>query len=157
MGRLAFYVIVLFCGIPGSGKTTIATLLAERLARVGRVELLSSDNLRAPVYKKIFRAIAADRDPADVLILDATFFKKELRREVKSRARSEKVLTIYLDCPLEVALERNRSRQPNISEKALHIMFRCMEPPRHPTLRIETATTTADDAAGKIYACIEND
>ncbi|HWO43265.1 MAG TPA: adenylyl-sulfate kinase [Candidatus Eisenbacteria bacterium] len=149
--------VVLFCGIPGSGKTTIAGLLADRLApQVDRVRLLSSDNLRAPVYKRIFRAVSG-RDPAEILILDATFFKKELRSEVKARARPDTVLKIYIDCPLEIALQRNRERHPSISEKALRIMFHRMEPPDHPTIRIDAARTSPEAAVAKICDLMKNE
>jgi adenylylsulfate kinase-like enzyme len=144
-------VIILFCGIPGSGKSTIAGLLAERLAALGSVQILSSDKLRAPVYKKIFDALAPDRRTADLIILDATFFKKELERQVKTLAQAEKGITVYLDCPLQVALQRSRERQPNISAKAVHIVFHRMEPPNNPTVQIDTATTTPADAAAKIF------
>jgi len=155
-GRLAFHVIILFCGIPGSGKSTIAGLLAARLAELGDVRILSSDNLRAPVYKKIFDAIAAGRKPGELLILDATFFQKELRRQVKILAQSENVIRVYLDCPLEVALQRNRARRPNISEKAVRVVFHRMEPPAHPSLRIDTAAISAAGAAARIFEFVKN-
>ena len=148
--------IILFCGIPGSGKTTIAKIVAERLATLGQVQLLSSGKLKPPVYRKLFRALAPDEKRAEFVILDATFYKKESRRQVRALARGEKVVTVYLDCSLEVALQRNRARQPNISERAVHIIFHQMEPPEHPSLRIDTATTSAADAARKIGEFIQD-
>jgi adenylylsulfate kinase-like enzyme len=149
-------VIILFCGIPGSGKSTIAAKLAERLAELGSVQILSSDKLRPPVYRKFFNALAQDRKRTDFLIFDATFYKEEWRRQVKALAQAEKVVTVFFDCPLEVALQRNRERQRNISEKALHIMFHRMEPPKNPTIRIDTTTTTGAEAAAKIFELIRN-
>jgi bifunctional enzyme CysN/CysC len=148
--------IVLFCGIPGSGKTTIAGLLAGRLAALGEVQLLTSDRLRAPVYRKFFKALQSHQNRAEFLIFDATFYKKQWREQIEILAQREKVITVYLDCPLELALQRNRKREPNIAEKAVHIIFHQMEPPEHPALTIETAKVTASDAAEKIFAFIKD-
>jgi adenylylsulfate kinase-like enzyme len=148
--------IILFCGIPGSGKTTIADILRQHLAELGQVRMLNSDKLRGPVYRRLLKAIAPDRERSDFLILDATFYKKEWREQVRALAQGEEVLTVYLHCPLNLALERNRERRPNISEKALHIVFHKMEPPENPTVSIDTATTAALDAAVKILNLIKD-
>jgi len=148
-------VIILFCGIPGCGKTTIATLLAERLAALGSVQLLSSDELKSPVYRKLFSALARERRTASFVILDATFYKKEWRRQVRALAGNEDVITVYIHCPIDVAVRRNRARQPQISERVIHIMRHRMEPPAHPTVAIDTATTAPADAAEKIFQWIQ--
>jgi adenylylsulfate kinase-like enzyme len=142
--------IVLFCGIPGSGKTTVAEALEARASAVGSVQVLSSDKLRSPVYKKIFRALAPERRAAELVILDATFFKKELRHQLKALVFPEKVIIVYLDCPLAVALERNRARLGRIAEKAVYIVYHRMEPPAHPSLTIDTTTLTPAEAAERI-------
>ena len=146
--------IILFCGIPGSGKSTIAEILAKRLAALGPVEMFSSDKLRGPVYEKFFKILAQDRQRADFVIFDATFYKKEWREQISALAQSA-VVTVYLNCPLEIALERNKERQPRISEKAVHIMFHRMEPPEKPDIGIDSATMTAADAAEKIFEFVK--
>ncbi|HEU4340114.1 MAG TPA: ATP-binding protein [Candidatus Binatia bacterium] len=143
--------IIMFCGIPGSGKTTIAELLAARLGDLGRVQLLSSDKLKAPVYRKMLKTLGPDQKRAEFVILDATFYKKAWREQVEALAHDEKVITVHLECALDIALERNRKRRPNISEKALHVVFHRMEPPDRPTLKIDTANLPASDAAAKIF------
>jgi tRNA uridine 5-carbamoylmethylation protein Kti12 len=147
-------VIIVFCGIPGSGKTTIADTLARRLAAVGRVKVLSSDLLRGPVYRRILKSLETARGDEDFLILDATFYKKEWREQVAALAAGEKVVTVYLDCPRELALARNRERRPNISERALHIVYHRMEPPDFPDLKITTATVSPEAAAERIFAFV---
>jgi predicted kinase len=147
--------IILFCGMPGCGKTTIAKLLAERLAGLGPVQLLSSDDLKSPVYAKIFRALAPQRRSAPFVILDATFYKREWRRQVRALAGNEDVMTVYIHCPIDVAVQRNRARQPRVAERVIHIMRRRMEPPAHPTVAIDTAATTPAEAAEKIFRLIQ--
>ena len=149
------FVIILFCSIPGSGKTTIAEILAERLAELGQVRLLTSDKFRGPVYRKFFQALSPAERREDFLILDATFYKKAWRQQIRTLAPAEKVVTVYLDCPLAVALERNQTRQSNISEKAVHILFHQIEPPQNPTLRIDTTVTSAVDAAATVFEFIK--
>ncbi len=143
--------VILFCGIPGSGKTTIAEILAERLAALGQVQILSSDRLKPPVYRRIFEALEAERGGEDFLILDATFYKKEWRDRVADLAKSEPLTIVYLHCPRELALRRNRARRQNISERALHIVYHRMERPDNPDLTIDTTKTSAQKAAETIF------
>jgi predicted kinase len=146
--------IIIFCGIPGSGKSTIAETLAQRLTAFGRVQTLSSEKIKAPVYRKFFKALAPNQKRGDFVILDATFYKKEWRQQISDLAQGEKVITVYLDCPLETALKRNRERQPNVSEKAVYIMFHRMEQPENPSITIDTATTPVTEAVAKILELI---
>jgi len=139
--------IILFCGIPGTGKTTIAEILATRLSATSRVKLLTSDRMRPPVYRRMFRAIEAGLREEDFFILDATFYKKEWRDRVAELAAGETVVIVYLHCARELALQRNRERRLKISERALHIVYHRMEPPDHPDLAIDTSKTTPEQAA----------
>jgi adenylylsulfate kinase-like enzyme len=148
--------IIIFCGIPGSGKTTIAERLQQQLSGLGRVQLWSSDQLRGPVYRKFLKALAPDRERADFTLFDATFYKKEWRRQIRAAAGGEQVITVYLECSLKLALERNRERRPNVSVKALHIVFHKMERPENPPVTIDTAAMSAPDAAAKIFNFIKD-
>jgi adenylylsulfate kinase-like enzyme len=148
--------IIMFCGIPGSGKTTIAEILRDQLSGLGRVQLLSSDQLRGPVYRKFLKALAPNHERADFVVFDATFYKKEWRQQLRALAGDELVITVYLECPLNLALERNRQRRPNVTEKALHIIFHKMQRPENPTITIDTAATSPAEAARKIFNFIED-
>ena len=143
--------IILFCGIPGSGKTTIAEILATRLSATGRVKLLTSDRMRPPVYRRMFQALEAGRREEDFFILDATFYKKEWRDRVAELAAAEPIVTVYLHCPRELALQRNRERLLKISERALHIVYHRMEQPDRPDLAIDTSKNTPEQAAELIH------
>ena len=143
--------IILFCGIPGSGKTTIADALARRLSALGGVKVLSSDHLKPPVYRRIFSILGTQRGEEEFLVVDATFYKNDWREKIATIAAGERVVTVYLDCPREVALARNRERRPNIAERALHIVYHRMEPPDAPDLKIDTASVTPESAAERIF------
>ncbi|HEY1372288.1 MAG TPA: ATP-binding protein [Candidatus Binatia bacterium] len=146
--------IILFCGIPGSGKTTIAEILAERLAALGGVKILTSDRLKPPVYRRMFEALETRRSDGDFLILDATFYKKEWRERVAELAKGEPLMIVYFHCPRELALQRNRERRQNISERALHIVYHRMEAPENPHLAIDTSTTAQQEAAELILSFV---
>lgn len=147
--------IIMFCGIPGSGKSTIVELLAKNLAALGTVQIVSSDKLKGPVYQKIFRTLALDEKRADFVILDATFYKKEWRKQVRALARDKKVVTVSLDCPLSVALARNKKRRLNITDRAVHIIHRRMEPPDCPEIELDTSTISPADAVRKILEYVK--
>lgn len=142
--------IILFCGIPGSGKTTIAEILATRLSAIGRVKLLTSDRMKPPVYRRMFQALEAGREE-DFLILDATFYKREWRDRVAELAAGETIVTVYLHCPREIALQRNRERALRISDRALHIVYHRMEPPDHSDLTVDTSESAPGEAAELIF------
>lgn len=146
--------IIMFSGIPACGKTTIARCVAERLQEIGTVQLINSDELRPPVYKKMFKAVEPRPGRAAFIILDATFSKQQQREHIEVSASGETVLTVYLECPLEVALERNRARSAKIPEKALHIVSRRFEPPQSPTIRIDTSAMFATAACSMIIEMI---
>ncbi len=148
--------IILFCGIPGSGKTSISTLLAERLKALGTVQIVNSDNLRGPIYRKLLKLVLPEQRTTDFLILDATFYKREWRERINALAQPERVMLVFLDCPLDVALERNRVRDPRISVRAVHIMYHRMERPDNADLVIDTTAVTPEDAAADIFETISN-
>lgn len=154
--------VIIFYGIPGCGKTTIAKKLTaslrnpESARRAATVKLFISDKLKPPVYQKFFQLFKENAGKADFLIFDATFYKRKWREKMKLLARrsQEKVITVYVRCDLKTALQRNRRRMPKIPEKAVHIIFHQFESPKKPDIIINSEKTTAEQAAQKIFAFI---
>lgn len=142
--------IILFCGIPGSGKTTTAKILSKTLAEFGRVKLIVSDEISGKVYERIFRLLRQNLDEMDYILVDATFYKKKWRAGVEAIAGRDNVLTCYLHCPLETRLTRNRERNPSLPERAIHIINSEMERPPHPDISIDTERMTPEQAACEI-------
>jgi len=99
--------VIIFCGVPGTGKSTIARMLAEKL---GEVKLLVSDEIRGKSYPRIYEFVKENLDRVDYLTIDATFYKKEWREKVKEIANGQNVFTIYLHCSLKTCLERNKEK-----------------------------------------------
>ncbi len=70
--------VIIFCGVPGSGKSTIAKLLKEKLEKSGKTRIFVSDKVSGKVYKRIFKWLKENIGKADYILIDATFYKKEL-------------------------------------------------------------------------------
>ncbi len=144
------HMIILFCGIPAAGKTTIATKLARKLERIGTVKLLSSDALRTPVYRKLSNLLLEHQDAFDFLILDATFYREQHREKIQSLARG-RVVTVFCDVPLETAMARNDRRDTTIPVVGIRSIAGQMEKPVDPDIYVKTDMTSADDAALMIF------
>lgn len=107
-------------GLSASGKTTLAQLLAQALARRGfKVEVLDGDIMRTTLSKGLgftsgdrvtnLRRIAAMAQnlvhQQVVTIVAAICPYHEIREEV--RATIGKYIEVYLNCPLEVCISRD--------------------------------------------------
>ena len=114
--------LLVFCGVPGSGKTTIAHIVAE--SRPGAVHI-QTDTVRGMISEPTFSAgeselvynacTAAAREALDagrLVILDATFGSRR-RREKTAGSLSghySRVDFVLVACDLETALGRNSAR-----------------------------------------------
>ncbi|SPD75560.1 conserved hypothetical protein [uncultured Desulfobacterium sp.] len=118
-------VILISCGLPASGKTGIAQLIAE----IKGFKILSSDMIRLDVlkdedifdekvassmdkriivYDEMFRRAGESAKRQEAVILDATFITQDLRRRAAEiAARHGMTLVIHqTQCPKDVCLER---------------------------------------------------
>ncbi|MEM2320459.1 MAG: adenylyl-sulfate kinase [Candidatus Bathyarchaeia archaeon] len=113
-------------GLPGSGKSTVAHLLAEKLRALGiHAYVLSSDELRkvmtpSPKYTEeerdivyatlVYIARILTENGVNVII-DATGNRRRYRDE--TRRLIPKFMEAYLRCPLEVCIMRESKRGPD--------------------------------------------
>lgn len=110
-------------GLPGSGKSTLARLVERKLLRRHiRTQVLSVEMVRKvltarPKYTEeerhivygalVFVAEILTQNGANVII-DATANRRRYRNA--GRQRISRFAEIYLRCPLEVCMQRERSR-----------------------------------------------
>jgi len=111
-------------GLPGSGKSTVAQALLEKLkARGIHAQVVSSDMLRrvvtpAPKYTEeerdmvysalVFVAKLLTQNGVNVII-DATGNRRRYREE--ARREIPRFMEAYLQCPLEVCIQRETGRK----------------------------------------------
>jgi predicted kinase len=160
--------LLLFCGIPGSGKTTIATIVAQRLSRA---VLVQTDSVRAmiahPKYaggesRFVYGAalsIAGEalRSRYDA-ILDGTFPKEEFRREALSSLSrlSAWQLVVHVTCDPELALQRNAARKEVVPEETIVRIYQHFEVPRN-AVTLDTGRLGPADAAMQLLSILEQD
>ncbi len=153
--------IILICGLPGVGKTT----LAKELAPLAKAVVLSTDKIRKELIKKptysikerrmvyeIFLLVAKYLHDSGVnCILDATFNRKRSRSQVKrSLGISESQIHIVeCVCPEEVVFSRLRSRKEDYSDADFVVykkMKKIFEPIRVPHVIVDTRNPPEQNA-----------
>ena len=111
--------LIQFTGLSGSGKSTIANSVADELIRLGhRVEVIDGDSYRKEIskdlgfskadrFENIRRLFFVGKSLVkhDVIVLMAVINAyEEIRSEL---SQYEFVKTVYLDCPLNILIERD--------------------------------------------------
>lgn len=136
--------LILVGGLPGSGKSTVAAGLADRLGAV----LLSSDLVRRQiiargeaadpaefgrgrydrahrdrVYQEIFRRAEDFLALGENVVIDASFVDSRHRADARERAArtSSRVIGVRCTAPVDVREDRIRTRAPGFSEASPEI------------------------------------
>lgn len=136
--------LVLMCGAPGSGKTTIAKkLMCNNDLYISRDEIrysmISDEDEYFSKEKEVFNEYIKQIDEALTknyhwIFADATHISFSSRMKVMSRIkdRSTIVNCIVMDIPLDIALERNshRTGREFVPEHALKNMYNGLTPPQ---------------------------
>lgn len=161
--------ILWLTGLSGSGKSTIANLVEQKLHALGRhTFLLDGDNLRhgltqdlgfgaADRAENVRRAGCVAKLMADAgLIVIAAFISphRAERAMVRAMAGPDQFVEIFVDTPLALAEARDvkglyaRARRGEIA--GFTGISSPYEPPETPEIRIDTARESAEDAANRI-------
>jgi len=166
--------VVWLTGLSGSGKSTIANLVEKRLHVEGRhTYLLDGDNVRHGLNKDLGFTeedrVENIRRVAEVakLMVDAGLivlvsfispFRAE-RRMARDLMGEREFVEVFVDTPLEEAERRDvkglyaKARSGEL--KNFTGISSPYEAPEHPEIRIDTTTTTAEQAAERIFAWLE--
>jgi len=110
--------LVIVCGLPGTGKTTLAREVAKNIPAVHissdaiRMMLLSkrtySEKEKEGVYEVMFNKAEELLTAGRSVVLDATFYKKSLREKARAIAEKTKSKFFLVECTTPEGLLRER-------------------------------------------------
>jgi hypothetical protein len=131
--------IVLVCGLPGVGKTTLSKEIAPLIDAIH----LSTDKIRKqliqkPTYHKQERELIYDvfiliakylHIAGKNCILDATFNKEKSRKDVQRKLAlpSDQVFIVECVCPEDLVISRIESRKNDWSDADINIYHKMKE------------------------------
>ncbi len=145
--------IVVLCGPPGAGKTSIARRLMEVL---GDANLVSSDRFRRRAYDRVMKEVGEMLGGHEHLLIDATFYRRVWRDMLRDVVRgADRVVTVFVDCSIETCLRRNRERETPIPEAVVRMIWREFERPADPEVHVFTDEMSVEGAVEKIVAELE--
>jgi adenylylsulfate kinase len=163
-------------GLPGSGKSTVASavkkmapdaviLRMDELRKIVTPEPTYSDSERECVYRSLVFTAKIINQLGHTVIIDATGNKKSWRE--LARKIIPDFLEIYLKCPLELCMKREKTRiNTHAAPKMIYDKGRAgwpvpginipYEEPEKPALIIDTERESPEDAAEKIMKLIKH-
>jgi adenylylsulfate kinase len=167
--------VVWITGLPGSGKSTVTDALKEKFPEA---EILGMDELRKivtpePVYsdserEHVYRALVYTAKTLNKLghnvIIDATGNRRSWRN--LARAQIHVFLEVYLKCPLEICMQREKLRTDRhaapegIYDKGkkgwpVPGVNTVYEAPEKPELIIDTGINSPENAVKMIFEMIK--
>ena len=156
-------VVIWMTGISGSGKSTIANALENRLAQMNyHTFLLDGDNIRHGLNKDlgfttriVLRTFGAlEKCPmtdAGLIVITAFISPFQSERDmVKAMIEENEFIEVFIDTPLKIAEKRDvkglyaKARSGQLKNfTGLDSLY---EEPKNPDIRIETTRMTVDDS-----------
>ena len=139
-------ILILMCGVPASGKSTVANNLAQHFGEQKAV-VISMDAIREKwfgtrkcqdrgdeVYAQSVDDVLSAFKSCNVVIYDATNRTRKARRKLVETIQKYYdclVYCVFMDTPLDIALERNVNRDESIQvpPAVIHHMSATLEPP----------------------------
>jgi predicted kinase len=142
-GQVTLYITI---GIPGSGKSTwvrnnlrvsgkiIVALDEIRKKRYGFFPQNLNDDLESEVWKEAISQAVSAIEAGNDAVIDSMALTIEFRRKIfkmiaeGTDAKFNKI-AIFIDTPVEVAIQRNYSRQKIVKEETILDMSRHLQEP----------------------------
>ncbi|MEN8722455.1 MAG: sulfate adenylyltransferase subunit CysN [Alphaproteobacteria bacterium] len=166
--------ILWFTGLSGSGKSTVANLVEQKLHDLGRhTAILDGDNVRhglnrdlgftdADRVENIRRVAEASKLMVEAGLLTLVSFISPFRDErelARQLVADDEFIEIFINTPLEVCEQRDpkglykKARAGEI--KNFTGIDSAYEAPENPELEVDTGSLSAEDAATQIVAYLD--
>ena len=150
--------MIVLCGVPGSGKTTIARILCGRMRGAVHVQtdtirrMIARPNYNrqesAFVYESCVQMAREALRRGRPVILDGTFARSAHRaRAVRAlRGLCSRHIIVHAVCSMDTAKRRNSSREEMVPEERLRGIYASFEQPVS-ALRVDTEVRSAEESA----------
>ncbi len=166
--------VLWFTGLSGSGKSTVANLVEQKLHDLGRhTAILDGDNVRhglnrdlgftdADRVENIRRVAEASKLMVEAGLLTLVSFISPFRDErelARQLVADDEFIEIFINTPLEVCEQRDpkglykKARAGEI--KNFTGIDSAYEAPENPELEVDTGSLSAEDAATQIVAYLD--
>jgi predicted kinase len=130
--------LVVVCGLPGVGKSTVAEFVAEEIdaerlrTDVVRKELVDdpeyTERERRAVYEELYDRAATRIADEGAVVLDGTFWDEALRERAADLAADydTEFVLVEVTCSADVVEQRieNRESDPSDADVSVHTQFR---------------------------------
>jgi predicted kinase len=157
--------LILVCGLPGTGKSTVSKAIAERTKAllfntdVVRKELFSrpayTQEEKDLVYKMLFEMAEKFLKQSKNIVLDGTFYKEELRSRVKEIAQRNRSAFAIVEvvCSEKTAKRRldERAKSESLSDADFCVYRKIreqFEPIREKHFVVDTGKNVGRQIAG---------
>ncbi|MHC3437702.1 AAA family ATPase [Natrialbaceae archaeon A-gly3] len=148
----ALPVIVVICGSPAAGKSTLTERVRKRLGAAGRtVHTVHSDDFSRRTYERMYERVATGPEDG-IWLVDGTFYDRKWQVQFQTLGD---VRFIHVTAALETCLQRNRAREEAIDEQGVHVVYREFDEP-DADLRIDTDELSPSEATERVLEAIES-
>jgi len=157
--------LVVICGIPGSGKSTIGAILCGLMPGAVHIEtdavrrMIAEPNYSRPESSFIYEACVDVAQEAlkrgRPVVLDRTFARADHRRSALTRLRRSygPMVVAYVTCKLGTAERRNASRNAVVPGHRLRRIYDYFDEPAG-ALKVNSDEHSAEENANLILAAI---
>ena len=119
--------LIILCGAPGSGKST----LSKKLAEEQNLTRLSMDELKFFLHSDLLPLVTESLESNKDIIVDALYTKLKWRKAILEATEKFdcKRTLIYVTTPLDECISRNVGRENSLPDFVIEDIYNSIEPP----------------------------